>query len=155
MRLISWRPLAKGCLRGLADIALPIGLKIFDVPVFIDQNGPWASLPGEPQLDREGRRKTDINGKLVYAPVLQWRDRQLADRFSERVVALVRAAYPGDLEDGALEPRQAEAQSAPARRRSTYPHRLGPTADGGELGDAMPNDSVSDLWTNWVWRRSL
>ena len=98
MRLVSWRPVAKGSLRGFAVIELPIGLKIFDVPVFFGKNGAWASLPSKPQIDREGRQKVDANGKTAYAPILEWRDKDLRDRFSETVVGLVRSAHPDALE---------------------------------------------------------
>jgi hypothetical protein len=97
MRLVGWRPLTKGSLRGFASIELPIGLKIFDVPVLVGKNGPWASLPSKPQIDREGRQKTGADGKAAFSPVLEWRDRDLANRFSEAVVALVLAQHPDAL----------------------------------------------------------
>jgi hypothetical protein len=100
MRLISWKPPVKNSLRGFATIELPIGLKIHDIQVLVGKNGPWASLPSKPQLDRDGRRKTDANGKAAFAPVLEWRSREMSKRFSKAVVALVRAAHPDDLDDG-------------------------------------------------------
>jgi hypothetical protein len=102
LRLVSWQPYRKGPLRGFATIELPIGLKIFDVPVRTGINSLWAGLPAKPEIDRDGRRRTDPNGKPVYAQVLQWRNRELADRFSRAVVALVQQAHPDDLAD---EPR--------------------------------------------------
>jgi hypothetical protein len=45
-------------------------------------------------IDREGRDKRDANGKPAYLAMLQWRDRNLADKFSERGVELVRRAHP-------------------------------------------------------------
>ncbi len=33
LRLVSWQPFRKGPLRGFATIELPIGLRIFDVPI--------------------------------------------------------------------------------------------------------------------------
>jgi hypothetical protein len=60
-------------------------------------NGPWAALPAKPELDNEGRRKLDINGKPTWSPVLEWRTRDLANRFSDAVVAAVRQAHPDDL----------------------------------------------------------
>jgi hypothetical protein len=98
MQLVSWKPVVRGSLRGFATVALPIGLKIHDVPVLVGKNGPWASLPCKPQIDRDGRQKTDANGKAAFATVLEWRTRQLSERFSEAVVALVRAAHSGDLD---------------------------------------------------------
>jgi hypothetical protein len=99
LRLIAWQPFRKGPLRGFCTIELPIGLRIFDVPIRTGHNGLWAGLPAKPEIDRDGRRKTDINGKPIYAEVLRWRNRQIADEFSRRVVALVQQAHPDDLAD--------------------------------------------------------
>jgi hypothetical protein len=101
LRLLSWKPLVKNNLRGFATVELPIWLKIHHIPVLVGRNGPWASLPSKPQLDRDGRQKTDANGKAAFAPVLEWRSREMSERFSKAVVALVRAAHPDDLNDGA------------------------------------------------------
>jgi hypothetical protein len=100
MRLLSWRLMAKGSLRGFVTVELPIALKIIDIPVLVGRTGAWANLPSKPQIDREGRQKADANGKALYAPVLEWRSGDLSDRFSEAVVALVRAAHPADLDGG-------------------------------------------------------
>jgi hypothetical protein len=97
MSLVSWKPIVKGALRGFASIELPIGLKIYDIPVLVGKNGPWAGLPSKPQIDRDGRQKTDVNGKAAYTPMLEWKDRDLSDRFSAAVVGLVRAEHPDDL----------------------------------------------------------
>ena len=87
-------------LRGFATIALPIGLRIFDVPVLVGKNGAWANLPSKPQLDGDSRQKTDMNGKPAYTAIVEWRDRALSGRFSDAVVALIREAHPGDPGDG-------------------------------------------------------
>jgi hypothetical protein len=100
MRLIAWKPLVKNSLRGFATVLLPIGLKISDVPVLISNGKTWASLPAKPQIDKDGQHKRDVNGKPAYSPVLEWKDRDLSDRFSQAVVALVRAEHPADLEGG-------------------------------------------------------
>jgi hypothetical protein len=97
MRLVGWRLMRKGSLRGFATVELPIGLKIHDVPVLISSGKPWAALPSKPQIDKEGRHKTDVNGKAAYVLIFEWKDRDLSDRFSQAVVALVRAEYPDDL----------------------------------------------------------
>ena len=94
MRLVAWKPMRKGDLIGFATVELPICLKLIDCPVLIGPRGRWASLPSKPQIDRDGRQKTDTNGRAVYAPVLEWRDRGLADRFSAAVVELVLQSHP-------------------------------------------------------------
>jgi hypothetical protein len=89
LRLVSWKPLNKGALRGFATVELPIGLKLIDCPVFVGDKGPFAALPAKPELDRDGKRRTDVNGKAIYSPTVEWRERALGDRFSAAVVALV------------------------------------------------------------------
>lgn len=98
LRLIRWTPIVKGALRGFATVELPIGLRVIDIPILVGTNGPWAALPAKPELDRDSRRKLDINGKPTWSPVLEWRTRELANKFSDAVVAAVRQAHPGDLD---------------------------------------------------------
>jgi hypothetical protein len=100
MRLVSWHQVGKGSLIGCATIELPVGLRIIDAPVFTGRNGPWASLPRKPVLDRDGKQRLDVNGKPQFQPLIEWRDRTLSDRFSEAVVALVREQHPDALGDG-------------------------------------------------------
>jgi hypothetical protein len=100
LRLVSWKPASKGALRGFATVQLPIGLKLIDCPVLMGASGPWASLPSKPVLDRDGRHAKP-GGKPQFATVLEWRSRELADRFSIAVVDLVRAAHPDALGGGA------------------------------------------------------
>jgi len=99
MRLIPFRPISKGALRGFASMELPIGLVIEDCPVLVGNNGAWAALPSKPVLDQEGRRAKP-DGEPQYAAIMKWRDRELQDRFSQAVIELVRAAHPDVLEDG-------------------------------------------------------
>ena len=96
--LVAWRPLVKGALRGFATVELPIGLKVIDCPVLVSNGKAWVSLPPKPVLDRDGKHKTGANGKPAYAPILEWRTRDLAERFSAAVVELVRANHPQDLD---------------------------------------------------------
>jgi hypothetical protein len=97
LRLVAWRPFVRGALHGFATVELPIGLKLVDCPVLVSKGEAWASLPSKPVLDRDGRQKTDVNGKPAYAAILEWRTRDLADRFAAAVVELVRRAHPDAL----------------------------------------------------------
>jgi hypothetical protein len=98
MALVAWRRLAKGTLRGFASVELPIGLRLIDCPVYVGKSGAFAALPSKPRIDKEGRKRTDPNGKPAYAPVLEWRSRALRERFSEVVIAAFRRMYPGALD---------------------------------------------------------
>jgi hypothetical protein len=99
MRLLDFRAMRKGKLLGFARIELPIGLLISDIPILAGKNGVFAALPARPILDREGRRKRDVNGRPQYLAFLEWRDRNISGRFSAAVIELVRAAHPEALED--------------------------------------------------------
>ena len=99
-RLVNWRPLRRGKLFGFATVELPIiGLTITEVAVLRGPEGPWATLPGKPEIDRDNRVRTGADGRPVYRDLLTWRSRRLRQAFSERVVGLVRTAYPDDLMD--------------------------------------------------------
>jgi hypothetical protein len=98
MRLMNWRALRQGKLYGFADVELPIGLRINQCALLEGAEGVWASLPTRPELDRDGALRLGANGARVYQAVNEWRSRRLREAFSERVVALVRQAYPHDLE---------------------------------------------------------
>jgi hypothetical protein len=94
MRLLEWRPMRKNTLHGSAVVELPNGLVIRDVTIHEKSGKWWASLPDRPMLGADGRQVMNHAGHKQYSAVLGWRDRPLADRFSERVVELVRAAHP-------------------------------------------------------------
>ena len=101
MRLVSFRPMVKGALRGFATVELTIGLKIHDVAILVGRNGgAWANLPTKPQLDQDRRQKIGGDAKPAYSAILEWRDRDTANHFSAAVVALVSAQHPDAL-DGA------------------------------------------------------
>ncbi len=100
LRLVAFTPRVQGALRGFATVELPIGLKLHDVPILAGEFGPWAAMPSKAALDRDRRQKT-VAGKPLFTPVAEWRSRELADRFSAAVIALVRAAHPDALDGGA------------------------------------------------------
>jgi hypothetical protein len=99
MLLLDVRPMTKGALRGFCRVQLPSRLVVQDVAVFVGRKRAWANLPAKAWIAQDNRHKTDINGKPAYLPVFEWGDGALADRFSERAIALIRRAHPGDLAD--------------------------------------------------------
>lgn len=98
MQLKAWRPFVKNTLRGFATVELPNGLVIRDVTVHVKNGKAWAGLPAKAQMDQEGNPRR-IDGKLQYTAVIEWRNRELSDRFSEKLVAIVRSAHPDALND--------------------------------------------------------
>lgn len=100
MQLEDFKPMRRGNLLGFATIRLPNGLQISDIPVCTSGRRAWASLPAKPILDRDGRHLSDENGKKRYVPILQWPDRETADRWSAAVVELVRQHHPEAVDGG-------------------------------------------------------
>jgi hypothetical protein len=100
VRLNTWKLYRKGKLRGFASVELvPLGLKFIDCAVYIGDKGAWAALPQKPDYHRNGQRHVDVNGQPTWSTIVEWKNRELADRFSAAVVPAVRQAHPGDLED--------------------------------------------------------
>jgi len=97
MRLVSFKPLTKGALRGFASVELPIGLVINDCPICASSGKTWAALPSKPVLDRDGKH-VEAGGKRQYSAILLWENRDRSDRWSQAVVDLVRAEYPEALQ---------------------------------------------------------
>ena len=77
---------------------MPIGLKLVDCPVLASNGKVWVNLPAKPVLDRDGKQKIDPDGKPAYAPVAEWRSRELRDRFSDVVIEAIRRLYRGALD---------------------------------------------------------
>jgi hypothetical protein len=50
MRLVGWKPLFKGILRGFTTGEPPIGLTLIDCGVLVGTKGAWANPPVKPQL---------------------------------------------------------------------------------------------------------
>jgi hypothetical protein len=96
--LIAWQQVIKGALRGFVTIELPSGLRLVDGPVLTATGKAWTAPPSKPIVDCDGRQKTDANGKPAFAAVCGWRTRELSDRFSEIVIAAIRAAHPNALD---------------------------------------------------------
>jgi hypothetical protein len=100
MQFVSWRQRAKGSLRGSAIVALPIGVKINDVPALVSHGKARAALPSRSQLEKESGQKPDANGRPTNMLVVEWPARSLADRFSATVVELIRRELPEAVDGG-------------------------------------------------------
>jgi hypothetical protein len=88
--LVASRLLQRNSLHGFASIRLGAALKINDVAIHRHENGKcWMLLPSK-RFDADGWALVDDGGKQRYAPILEWTDKSVADRFSAVVVAVVR-----------------------------------------------------------------
>jgi hypothetical protein len=97
----GFRPLLKRAPIGFADIELPGGLLVHDCLVLrAKDGGAWAALPANLVVDRTGKQKTDVNGERQFVPMLEWRSRELGNRFSAAGNAPIAQACPNALNMG-------------------------------------------------------
>jgi len=107
LRLRSWKRADKpgSSLVGFAGIELPFRgsvLKVDDLPVCVSHGKAWAAWPARPVVTKDGVvSKIPGTGKTRYVNILRWSDRDISQRFSDAVVALVRAHDPEAFADQA------------------------------------------------------
>lgn len=99
MRLVEFRAMQRNTLHGFATVELRNGLVVRDLAIHEKGGRWWVSFPARPVLDAEGRHIANHGGHKQYAALLGWRDRDLADRFSAAVIALIREVHPGAFGD--------------------------------------------------------
>ena len=93
MELLDWKRIDKGALVGRATILLPSGLQIGDIGVFTKDAQSWAQLPSEAMRDADGQLLKDDRGKPRYRSPLKWATRELQERFSAALIALIEAEH--------------------------------------------------------------
>jgi hypothetical protein len=93
-RILDWRPLRKNSLLGFAKVEMPSGMIVADVTILTSERGPWASPPSKPMVDRAGTVVKDQNGKIRYSPIIEFRSKEIRDKFSENVIAALHSSHP-------------------------------------------------------------
>ena len=92
MRLIDWKPLTAGLLRGRAAVELN-DIVISDIGIFERDGARWSQMPSEPMRGHDGKILKDDRGKTRYRSLLKWKSRELQDRFSHALIAAIEAQY--------------------------------------------------------------
>jgi DNA-binding cell septation regulator SpoVG len=98
-RLKKWVSHRSGARLGFCSVQLASGMLIHDIRIMTGKNGLWCAMPAQRQLDVDGRPRLDANNKPMFNQIIEFKDRQTADRFNAMVIALVRAEHAEDLED--------------------------------------------------------
>lgn len=93
-KLLEWREMRRNSLCGFAKVEFPSGLVINDIVVLTGERGPWAAPPSKPMVSRDGAVMKDEAGKIRYVPLIEFATKGARARFSEDVIAAVRAARP-------------------------------------------------------------
>jgi DNA-binding cell septation regulator SpoVG len=69
IKIKKWTPHQSGALIGFCSVQLPSGMIVHDLRLMTGKNGHWIALPAMKQVDRDGRPRTDSNGKAIYSPI--------------------------------------------------------------------------------------
>jgi hypothetical protein len=89
---LEWRPCDRNTLKGFAKIKVSPWHLIMDGVAVHERDGrSWAQLPARPQIDKETGQVVRDGAKIQYAKVLEFDDREVANRFSDAVVAAVKS----------------------------------------------------------------
>ena len=99
LRLIGWQPVRKPPLYGFACVELPIGLRIFDVPIRAGKNGLWTGLPAKPEIDRDGRGSISAVVPMADAVKAGWAAAPSAQDVLPQLLALALRPRVGALVD--------------------------------------------------------
>jgi hypothetical protein len=88
--ILEWRPVERGTLLGFAKIQIPAWrVTIAGVALHRKDGRAWAQLPARLMLDANRELEREPDGKLRYAKILWFDDRETADRFSAAVVEAI------------------------------------------------------------------
>jgi hypothetical protein len=98
----AFKPMRSNTLVGFCTVIIPeMHLKIIDCTLHEKNESRWVGLPAKPWIDRDGVAKRNDDNKIMYAPVLEFSDRETRDAFSARVIAALLDRFPGAFEGAA------------------------------------------------------
>jgi len=93
-RICKFAPYRNGAMRAWFSIELASGLVLYDLRLMVGPNGPWIAMPATRQVDRDGNSRRDANGKELWTPIIDFRNRQTRDKFRDMALALLRRNHP-------------------------------------------------------------
>jgi hypothetical protein len=98
----AFRPLKRNTLCGFATITITeLKLTIRDVAVHEKNGKRWAQLPAKPQIKEGMLIKDTTTNKILYATILEFDCRAVADAFSAAVFGAVVEHSPNAFAEGA------------------------------------------------------
>lgn len=76
----KFTPHRSGALIAFFTAELSSGMIINDLKLMTGKNGYWIALPAQWQFDRDSQPRTDINGKALYSPVIEFTSCEVPDQ---------------------------------------------------------------------------
>lgn len=93
-KILAWVPVPRNTLLGFAKVEFPSGLIINDVTILAGARGPWAAPPNKVLTGRDGAIMRDENGKVRYWPIIEFRDKETRNAWSDSIIEAMRAVHP-------------------------------------------------------------
>jgi hypothetical protein len=97
IRILRWRPYTSpsGPVLGLFDVELPSGLQILDIRFGVgSRGGACVMMSAEKMRDRDDRILLDDRGRPKWRTLVNFRTKDVRERFSDQVLAAMRRAHP-------------------------------------------------------------
>jgi len=92
LKCVDFRPLCKGGLRGFATIrVVEMCMTLSDIAVHVHgaSGRAWASPPARPWINKDGELVRNRDGKIQYAPIVEFDGKPVRDAFSDAVIRAV------------------------------------------------------------------
>jgi hypothetical protein len=91
-------PYRAGQMLAFLSVATPSGIISHDWRLMVGRDGPWIAPPSKLHIDKDGQPRTDIAGRKLYSPLIEFRDARTAARFKRQVLEAIRRQHPEVLE---------------------------------------------------------
>jgi DNA-binding cell septation regulator SpoVG len=88
MICLKFTEIARGSLKGFADLELANGFILHDCKLMETGSGRWVSLPSRQLLDKD-KQPVMKDGKAVYVPVVSIADKTRRELFSNTALAAI------------------------------------------------------------------
>jgi DNA-binding cell septation regulator SpoVG len=80
---------------GYLSAESPSGMITHDLRLMVGPNGKhWIAMPSIKQTNKDGTPRVDANGKQMWSPVIEFRNRAASDRFRDMVLDALHRQYP-------------------------------------------------------------
>jgi hypothetical protein len=88
MRVVAFKPRASGSMIAFVDLLMDSGLVLLSCTFHTANGKRWVNPPGRPQLD-SAKKLIIENGKIAYAPVIDFADKSLRFKWSAQAVKAI------------------------------------------------------------------
>jgi hypothetical protein len=86
---------------GFFSVEHPSGLIGHQCKLMVGSKGTrWIATPAVRETDNQGNIKLDVNGKAVWQPIVEFRDKPTRQRWQDQILAALRMTHPEASDNG-------------------------------------------------------